>query len=54
VGAVTRLIAHHPGGLTLFVELAILVALIAVFGAIWLRERHRRADRTRRVPEMRD
>jgi hypothetical protein len=27
---------------------------VVVFGGIWLRERRRRLDRTRRVPEMRD
>jgi hypothetical protein len=54
VGALPRLVAHHPTGLTLAIELAVVVLLVAVFGGIWLRERRRRLDRTRRVPEMRD
>jgi len=33
---------------------AILLAIVAFFGFIWLRERRGRVDRTRRVPEMRD
>jgi len=48
------LIAHHTSSLSLAVEGAILLALVAFFGWIWLRERRRRVDRTRRVPEMRD
>jgi hypothetical protein len=28
--------------------------LVALFGVIWLRERRRRLDRSRRIPEMRD
>jgi len=39
---------------SLAVEGAILLALVAFFAWIWLRERRRRVDRTRRVPEMRD
>jgi hypothetical protein len=35
-------IAHHPDGLALAVEAAVVVALVALFGAIWLRERRRR------------
>jgi hypothetical protein len=54
VGAFPRLIAHHPSGPALVVEGAILLALVAFFGWIWLRERRRRVDRSRRVPEMRD
>jgi hypothetical protein len=54
VGALPRLVAHHPTGLTLAVEAAVVVLLVVVFGGIWLRERRRRVDRTRRVPEMRD
>jgi hypothetical protein len=53
VGAVAGLIAHHPGGLTLAVEAAIALLVVLVFGGIWLRERRRRADRRRRVAEMR-
>jgi len=40
--------------LSLAVEGAILLALVGFFGWLWLRERRRRVDRTRRVPEMRD
>ncbi|HET9286464.1 MAG TPA: hypothetical protein VFO26_02795 [Gaiella sp.] len=54
MGALARLIAHHPSGLTLAVEAAILLALVALFGWIWLRERRRRVDRSRRIPEMRE
>jgi hypothetical protein len=54
VGAVARLIAHHPDGVTLVAEALVAVVLVALFGAIWLRERRRRVDRTRRIPEMRD
>jgi hypothetical protein len=36
------------------VETVILLALLVGFGAIWLRERRRRVDRSRRVPELRD
>jgi hypothetical protein len=53
VGALARLIAHHPGGLTLAVEAAVVVLLVLLFAGIWLRERRRR-DRARRVPELRD
>jgi len=31
-----------------------LLALVVFFGWIWFRERRRRVDDTRRVPEMRD
>jgi len=54
VGPVARLIAHHPSLPMLLVEGAILLGLVAFFGWIWLRERRRRVDRSRRVPEMRD
>ena len=54
MGALARLIAHHPGGQTLVVELGVALLLVLVFGAIWLRERRRRTNRTRRVAEMRD
>jgi hypothetical protein len=54
VGAVARLIAHHPDGVTLVVEALVVGVLVAVLGGIWLRERRRRVDRSRRIPEMRD
>jgi len=54
VGAVAGLIAHHTSPVSLAVEGAILLAIVAFFGFIWLRERRGRVDRTRRVPEMRD
>lgn len=54
MGPVPRLIAHHTSGLAFAVEAAILLALVLFFGWIWLRERRRRVDRSRRVPEMRD
>jgi hypothetical protein len=47
VGALSRLIAHHPDGLTLFVEGAVVLLLVLVFGAIWLRERRRRIGGSR-------
>ncbi len=54
MGPVPRLIGHHTSGAGLVVEAVILVLLLAFFGGIWLRERRRRIDRSRRVPEMRD
>jgi sensor c-di-GMP phosphodiesterase-like protein len=54
VGPVPRLIAHHTSELAFAVEAAILCALVAFFGWVWLRERRRRVNRRRRVPEMRD
>jgi hypothetical protein len=54
VGVVARLIAHHPDGSTLAVEALVAVVLVALFGVLWLRERRRRLDRSRRIPEMRD
>jgi hypothetical protein len=54
VGALTRLIAHHPEGLTLLVEGAVVLLLVLVFGGIWLRERRRRLERSGRSPTMRD
>lgn len=54
MGAFPRLIGHHVSGPTFAIEAAILVALVVFFGWIWLRERRRRVDRSRRVPEMRD
>jgi hypothetical protein len=54
MGALPRLIAHHPSGLALVIEGLVLAALVAFFGWIWLRERRRRLDGSRGVPEMRD
>ena len=54
MGAVPRLIAHHPDGLTLAVELIVLALVVVLFAGIWVRERRRRADRTRQMAEMRD
>jgi len=47
-------IAHHPTGVSVVVEGVILLALVVFFGWIWLRERRRRLDGSRHVPEMRD
>ena len=54
MGLVPRLTAHHASGVGLAVEAAILLALAAFFGWIWMRERRRRVDHSRSVPEMRD
>jgi hypothetical protein len=54
VGPLPRLIAHHTSGVGLGVEAAILAVVVIFLGGIWLRERRRRIDRSRRVPEMRD
>ena len=59
MGALTRLISlrlvgHHVDPVTLAVEGVILAVLVIGFGAIWLRERRRRVDCSRRVPELRD
>jgi len=54
VGALPRLIAHHPDGLTLAVELVVLAIVVVLFAGIWLREHRRRANRTRPPAEMRD
>ena len=48
------MIGHHLDPATLVVEGVILAVLVLGFGAIWLRERRRRVDRSRRVPELRD
>ncbi|HKY25508.1 MAG TPA: hypothetical protein VJM07_10135 [Gaiella sp.] len=53
MGPLPRLIAHHPDGLTLLVEGAVVLALIVLFGGIWARERRRRLG-SRRTAEMRD
>jgi hypothetical protein len=47
-------IAHHISWTTLLVDAAILALVLVVFGGLWLRERRRRVDRSRHVPEMRD
>jgi uncharacterized membrane protein len=47
-------IAHHPNALTLGIEGAVVVVLVLLFGRIWLRERRRRAARSRRPAEMRE
>jgi hypothetical protein len=54
MGVVPRLIAHHTSPLSLAVEGLILLVVIGFFGWIWLRERRRRIDPSRRIPEMRD
>lgn len=54
MGLVPRLIGHHVDPVSLAVEAGILAVLALVFGAIWLRERRRRVDRSRRIPELRD
>jgi uncharacterized membrane protein len=54
VGAVARLIAHHPDALTLAMEGVVVVVLVLLFGGIWLRERRRRAARSRPPAEMRE
>jgi len=54
MGALSGLIAHHATGAGLVVEAVIVLALVVFFGWIWLRERRRRLDGSRRVPEMRD
>lgn len=54
MGALAGLIAHHTSPLSFAVEGAILLGLVIFFGWIWLRERRRRTDSARRVPEMRD
>jgi hypothetical protein len=59
MGALARLtgpglVGHHLDPVTLAVEGVILLALVVGFGSIWLRERRRRVNRNRRVPELRD
>lgn len=54
MGPFSRLIAHHVSGVALAIEALILIGLVALFGLVWARERRRRGDRSRRVPEMRD
>jgi hypothetical protein len=54
VGALPRLIAHHPDALTLAIEGVVVLALILLFGGIWLRERRRRTHRSRPPASMRE
>jgi hypothetical protein len=54
VGAVTRLIAHHPDALTLAIEGAVVLVLVVLLGGIWVRERRRRLSRGRPPAEMRE
>ena len=54
MGAVAWLIGHHVTWTTLLVDGVVVAAVLLVFGGIWLRERRRRVNRARRVPEMRD
>jgi hypothetical protein len=51
---VAPLVGHHLDPATLAVEGVILAMLVVGFGAIWLRERRRRVDPSRRVPELRE
>ena len=50
MGLVPRLTAHHASALALVVEAAILIAIAAFFGWIWVRERHRRVDHSAACP----
>jgi hypothetical protein len=59
MGALSRLIdqrvvGHHLDPLTLTIEGVILVLVVVGLGAIWMRERRRRVNPDRRVPELRD
>jgi uncharacterized membrane protein len=54
MGPLAGVIGHHLDPVGLAVEVVILAGLVLGFGAIWLRERRRRVDRSRRVPELRD
>ncbi len=54
MGLVPRLIGHHLDPITLVIEAVVLVVVIAVLGWVWLRERRRRVDPSRRVPDLRD
>ena len=48
------MIGHHVTSTSLLVDVVVIGAVLLVFGGIWLRERRRRVNRARRVPEMRD
>jgi len=54
VGALPRVVGHHLDPAVLVVEGVVLAVLLVGFGTIWLRERRRRVDRSRRVPELRE
>ena len=54
MGPLAGLTAHHTSALALVAELVLVMALVTLFGWIWLRERRRRVDRTRRIPEIRE
>jgi hypothetical protein len=54
MGALPRVVGHHLDPLTLTLEAVVLALVVIGLGAIWLRERHRRVDRNRRIPELRD
>jgi hypothetical protein len=48
------LVGHHLDPLTLTIEAIVLALVVLGFGAIWLRERRRRVNPDRRIPELRD
>jgi hypothetical protein len=49
------IVGHHPSAGSLLVELAVVAALVVLFGAIAWQERRRRAGRgARRSARMRD
>ncbi|HEX5584732.1 hypothetical protein [Gaiella sp.] len=59
MGALARLtddliVGHHLDPLTLTIEAVVLALVVLGLGAIWLRERRRRVNPNRRVPELRD
>jgi hypothetical protein len=49
-----RLIAHHPSGIALALELAAVLVLVVVLGLVWSSGRRREIDRKRRYARMRD
>jgi hypothetical protein len=49
-----RLIAHHPSGIALALELAAVLVLVVVLGLVWSSGRRRELDRKRRYARMRD
>jgi hypothetical protein len=53
VGALSGLIAHHPSGLTLAVELGVVALVVLVVAGVAYRERRRRLRRGARA-ELRD
>ncbi|HET8811831.1 MAG TPA: hypothetical protein VFM67_04480 [Gaiella sp.] len=54
MGALPRVVGHHLDPATLVVETVVLLVLLVGFGTVWFRERRRRVDRSRRIPELRD